>query len=111
MGRKAMWTLRGWKETDEEGNEHMVAEEIPVPKEKQPSKESDSNSDEDQENNQNDKNVAEDENTDVIMEEKEDNETIEEKLKGPTSVREVYQRGCGIHCPDKALIRMKYVEF
>ena len=45
------------------------------------------------------------------MEEKEDNETIEEKLKGPTSVREVYQRGCGIHCPDKALIRMKYVEF
>merc|ERR1719462_825838 len=63
--RKAMWTLRGWKETDEEGNEHMVAEEIPVPKEKQPSKEPESNNDEDQENNQNDKNVADDENADV----------------------------------------------
>ena len=31
--RKAMWTLRGWKETDEEGNEVMVAEEIPKGKE------------------------------------------------------------------------------
>ena len=27
--RKACWTLRGWKENDEDGNEYMVAEEIP----------------------------------------------------------------------------------
>ena len=44
-------------------------------------------------------------------EEKQENETDKEKLKGPTSVREVYQRGCGIHCPDKALIRLKFTEF
>ena len=27
-----MWTLRGWKETDKDGNEIMVAEEIPKEK-------------------------------------------------------------------------------
>ena len=32
--RKACWTLRGWKENDEDGNEYMVAEEIPKEKPK-----------------------------------------------------------------------------
>ena len=40
-----------------------------------------------------------------------EDQTMDDGLKGPKSVRDVYQRGCGIHCPNKALIRMKWAEF
>ena len=72
--------------------------------------EKDKSSSEDQENNRNDENM-DSEAPNGEKKSNDEDQTMDDGLKGPKSVRDVYQRGCGIHCPNKALIRMKWAEF
>lgn len=90
-----MWTLRGWKETDKDGNEIMVAEEIPKPKSVEEVIEKRSNDDE---------NAIATEMSNVCK-------TSWSNLEGQDSVRNVFKRGCYIHCPNKALIFMRFAAF
>ena len=94
--RRCMWTLRGWMETDEEGNEKMVAEPIPQEKARV-------------------ENVITEEVDDVSKEVTKD-EPIENEIHGTENqhheeVRKVYRRACEIHCHEKALIHMKWAAF
>ena len=73
--------------------------------------EKDKSSSEDQENNRNDENMDSDAPNGEKKANNDEDQTMDDGLKGPKSVRDVYQRGCGIHCPNKALIRMKWAEF
>ena len=97
-----MWTLRGWLETDKDGKEIMVAEEIPKEKPKQVEK----NKDDQKEN-------TEDENS-LPKNDDQQNENVNEipkdysDLIAQEAVRRVYDRACYRHCPTKALIKMKY---
>ncbi len=121
--RKCMWTLRGWKETDKDGNEIMVAEEIPKPVSKDVKakdneandKESGDKEPDDCEPNQNLKPSEENEkNTDEKNVEDEMSsvcKTTWSNLEGQEAVRNVYKRGCYIHCPQKALIHLKFATF
>ena len=98
-----MWTLRGWLETDKDGNEIMVAEEIPKEKPKQVEKNKD-----DQKGHSTDEQPSEDDN------EQNENDNVNEipkdysDLIAQEAVRRVYDRACYRHCPTKALIKMKY---
>ena len=98
--RRCMWTLRGWKETDEEGNEKMVAEEIPA--EKPRAEKIQKSNEEDIEK----------------LDYEPENSTAEENLnstwsglEGHEAVRSVYKRACYTHCHEKALIHMKFAAF
>ena len=101
-----MWTLRGWLETDKDGNEIMVAEEIPKEKPKQVEKNKD-----DQKGHSTDEQPSEDDN------EQNENDNVNEipkdysDLIAQEAVRRVYDRACYRHCPTKALIKMKYAAF
>ena len=113
-----MWTLRGWKETDDDGNEIMRAEEISEkPKEKPHDEDSpkdgqnDSNKDEkndnEKENDSVNENVNENGNGNEISE---TSKTSWNNAEGIKAVRKVYRR-VYTHCPTKALIYMKYAAF
>ena len=83
-------------ETDEEGNEKMVAEPIPQEKARV-------------------ENVITEEVDDVSKEVTKD-ESIENEIHGTENqhheeVRKVYRRACEIHCHEKALIHMKWAAF
>ena len=99
--RKCMWTLRGWKETDEDGNEIMVAEEIP--KEKKDDTSKDTPTKDTPEKNPEEKEV-DDEMASVCK-------TTWSNLEGQEAVKSVFKRACYIHCPHKALIHMKFAAF
>ena len=92
-----MWTLRGWKETDEEGNEKMVAEEIPKEKPRTAHPKPDQ---EDSELNETEPEVLE-----------QRSESTWSGLEGHEAVRSVYKRACYTHCHEKALIHMKFAAF
>ena len=102
-----MWTLRGWLETDKDGNEIMVAEEIPKEKPKQIEK----NKDDDQKGHTNepaeDEKPSDDEQNEILNEIPKDYSD----LIAQEAVRRVYERACYRHCPTKALIKMKYAAF
>ncbi len=95
--RRCMWTLRGWKETDKEGNEIMVAEEIPEQKE---SKESDSKAPE----KTSEEKEIDDEMASVCK-------TTWSGQEGQEAVRNVYKRACFVHCPNRAMIHLKFAAF
>ena len=83
-------------ETDEEGNEKMVAEPIP------------------QEKTRVENVITESEEVDDVSKEVTEDEPIE--IHGPENqhheeVRKVYKRACEIHCHEKALIHMKWAAF
>ena len=99
-----MWTLRGWLETDKDGNEIMVAEEIPKEKPKQVEKHKDDqkgHTDEQPSEDDNEQNENENDNVNEIPKDYSD-------LIAQEAVRRVYDRACYRHCPTKALIKMKY---
>ena len=101
-----MWTLRGWLETDKDGNEIMVAEEIPKEKPKTAEK----NKENQKENNEQ---PSEEDGTESLKND-EQNQNVNEipkdysDLIAQEAVRRVYDRACYRHCPTKALIKMKY---
>ena len=111
-----MWTLRGWKETDDEGNEIMRAEEISEKPKEKPHDE-DSPKDGQNDSNKDEKNDNEKENDSVNENVNENGNEISETSKtswnnaeGIKAVRKVYRR-VYTHCPTKALIYMKYAAF
>ena len=104
-----MWTLRGWLETDKDGNEIMVAEEIPKEKPKTVEKNKENQK-------ENDEQPSEEDGTESLKND-EQNENVNEipkdysDLIAQEAVRRVYDRACYRHCPTKALIKMKYAAF
>ena len=104
-----MWTLRGWLETDKDGNEIMVAEEIPKEKPKTAEKNKENQK-------ENDEQPSEEDGTESLKND-EQNENVNEipkdysDLIAQEAVRRVYDRACYRHCPTKALIKMKYAAF
>ena len=40
-----------------------------------------------------------------------DKPAVRKDLEGQEAVRDVFKRGCGIHCPNRALIHLKFAEF
>ena len=149
--KRTTWSLRGWKETDKDGKEVMVAEPIPDTSASQEAserfeqnyegKENECNKKDDIEENLNNSEAfkvnenlvysAEDLNeTPKIAEEEEIDNTVvntffereidnemTDVLKtswtstGVESIRDVYKRACIIHCPRRALIKLKWAAF
>jgi tetratricopeptide (TPR) repeat protein len=99
--KRCTWTLRGWKETDKDGNEIMVAEEAPGAKAQGRSSESEV--------------PAESNGSEEARSKSEDAITAppdpSEGTKWHDVVRNVYSRACVTHCPKKANVKMRWAAF
>ena len=95
--RRCMWTLRGWMETDEDGNEKMVAEPIPAEKPRTIDKDTSEN--------------IEEIDKEVSTEKQAESSHILTVEDHHEEVRKVYRRACDVHCHEKALIHMKWAAF
>ena len=115
--KRSTWTVRGWKETDKEGNEVMVGEEIPKEKEKVEEKEKEKEKERIEEKEKTETDNGENADIDDKVFEKEIEIEMSDVLKtnwlgqGRDAVRDVFNRACLVHCPNKAMIRMKWAAF
>ena len=123
--KRTTWTLRGWKDTDEDGNEIMRAEEIPEGDKKRDGEEENGGGDtmeavvdDDKENDASKDNVGEKEGG---AEKGEQQVAVDSEMalvpktswesKGREAVREVYRRACLVHCTKKAMIKLRWASF
>ena len=117
--KRSTWTVRGWKETDKDGNEIMVGEEIPKEKENVEEKVEEQTEEKETKPDNGDAETKDVENKDIVDEvfEKEIEIEMSDVLKtsllgqGRDAVRDVFNRACLVHCPNKAMIRMKWAAF
>ena len=126
--KRCTWTVRGWKQLDKDGNEVMVGEDLADKADKDAEKESvaaakesrspntESGADGDLQGGKSDAGVGAVDDVDQVFEKE-----VEFEMKdvcktswlhqGRDAVRDVFNRACLVHCPNKALIRLKWAAF
>lgn len=118
--KRCTWTVRGWKQVDKDGNEVMVGEEITSKDDEESgdvSKQSKSSEDADDDG----KDVADEKAANVDDVDHVFAKEVEFEMRdvcktswmnqGREAVRDVFNRACLVHCPNKAMIRMKWAAF
>jgi hypothetical protein len=134
--KKCTWTLKGWKDKDEDGNEIMRAEEISevdLRREEADDKRKEGKDkeegegmevDEDKENDGSKDNVevedVKDKEEEAPAKTDQQNKIDSEmslvpktswESKGRQAVRDVYRRACLVHCTKKAMIKLRWASF
>ena len=121
--KRCTWTVRGWKQVDKDGNEVMVGEDMAAKEDEEQNDESKARESQrvdsavdDGKSDAGDGEKAADVDVDHVFEKE-----VELDLKGVCktswmnqgrdAVRDVFNRACLVHCPNKALIRMKWAAF
>ena len=122
--KRCTWTLKGWKDHDEDGNEIMRAtEEVDNKKGGDGGGEKENGGmevDDDKENDAGKDNI-DDGKSQEEGEKGEQQVAVDSEMslvpktswesKGRQAVREVYRRACLVHCTKKAMIKLRWASF